>query len=103
VGGRWLLPSAILKLGLMVIPLTTGLPGGASAQALGTMQVTARVLPGAPAWAGLAEAQALGRQVLLSPVPGSHLRRADLVQARAELAMTGRERRLLVRVDYPRN
>jgi hypothetical protein len=67
------------------------------------MQVTARVLPGGPAWAGLTEAQVLGRQVLRSPATGLHLRRADLVQARAELATTGGRRRLLVRVDYPRN
>ncbi len=103
MGGRWLSARAILKFGLMVVPLTAGLPSGASAQALGTMQVTARVLPGGPAWAGLAEAQILGRQALLSPAGGSHLRRGDLVQARAELATTGDRRRLLVTVDYPRN
>jgi hypothetical protein len=67
------------------------------------MQVTARVLPGGAAWAGLAEAQSLARQVLLSPAADSDMRRADLVQAKAELDSTGGRRRLLVRVDYPRN
>jgi hypothetical protein len=101
VGCLW--GRTILRLGLIVAPLTAGLPGGASAQALGTMQVTARVLPGGAAWLGLAEAQALGRQVLLSPAPGPHLSRNDLVRTRAEFASTGGRRRLLVTVDYPRN
>ena len=87
----------------MVLPLAAGLPDGASAQALGTMQVTARVVPGGPAWAALAEARLVGRQALLAPGAGSKLRRAELVQARAELASTGGRRRLVVTVDYPRN
>ena len=75
----------------------------ARAMALGTMQVTARVLSGGPGWAGLAEAQVLARDALLSPAAVSDIRRAGLVQARAELATTGGRRRLLVTVDYPRN
>jgi hypothetical protein len=94
---------AMLRLGLLAVPLMVAFPGWASAQALGTMQVTARVLPGRPAWAGLAEAQILAREALLSPAAGSDVRRAGLVQARAELATTGGRRRLLVTVDYPRN
>ena len=94
---------AMLRLGLLAIPLMVSFPGWASAQALGTMQVTARVLPGRPAWAGLAEAQMLAREALLSPAAGSDVRRAGLVQARAELATIGGRRRLLVTVDYPRN
>lgn len=94
---------AMLRLGLLAVPLMVSFPGWASAQALGTMQVTARVLSGRPSWAGLAEAQILAREVLLSPAAGSDIRRAGLVQARAELATTGGRRRLLVTVDYPRN
>jgi hypothetical protein len=94
---------AMLRLGLLVVSLMVSFPGWASAQALGTMQVTARVLPGRPAWAGLAEAQILAREALLSPAAGSDVRRAGLVQARAELATTGGRRHLLVTVDYPRN
>jgi hypothetical protein len=94
---------AMLRLGLLAVPLMVTFPGWASAQALGTMQVTARVFPGRPAWAGLAEAQMLAREALLSPAAGSDVRRAGLVQARAELATTGGRRRLLVTVDYPRN
>jgi hypothetical protein len=94
---------AMLRLGLLALPLMVAFPGWASAQALGTMQVTARVLPGRPAWAGLAEAQMLAREALLSPAAGLDVRRAGLVQARAELATIGGRRRLLVTVDYPRN
>jgi hypothetical protein len=94
---------AMLRLGLLAVPMMVSFPGWASAQALGTMQVTARVLPGRPGWAGLAEAQILAREALLSPPAGSDIRRAGLVQARAELSTTGGRRRLLVTVDYPRN
>ena len=94
---------ALLRLGLLAVPLMVSFPGWVSAQALGTMQVTARVLSGGPGWAGLAEAQVLAREALLSPAAVSDLRRAGLVQARAELATTGGRRRLLVTVDYPRN
>ena len=94
---------AMLRLGLLTVPLMVSFPGWASAQALGTMQVTARVLSGGPGWAGLAEAQVLAREALLSPAAVSDIRRAGLVQARAELATIGDRRRLLVTVDYPRN
>ena len=94
---------ATLRLGVLAMALVAAFPAGASAQALGTMQVTARVLPGPPAWAGLTEAQALARQVLLSSSAGPQIRRAGLVQARAELASTGERRSLLVTVHYPRN
>jgi hypothetical protein len=94
---------AMLRLGLLAVLLMVSFPGWVSAQALGTMQVTARVLSGGPGWAGLAEAQVLAREALLSPAAGSDIRRAGLVQARAELATIGGRRRLLVTVDYPRN
>ena len=94
---------AMLRLGLLTVPLMVSFPGWVSAQALGTMQVTARVLSGGPGWAGLAEAQVLAREALLSPAAASDIRRAGLVQARAELATIGDRRRLLVTVDYPRN
>jgi hypothetical protein len=92
-----------LRLGLLALPLIVAFPAGASAQGLGTMQVTARVHPGRPSWTGLTEAQALAQQVLRSSSDGPEIRRAGLVQARGELASTGERRLLLVRVDYPRN
>jgi hypothetical protein len=101
--GRRPLTGAILRIGLVLAPLAAALPGGASAQALGTMQVTARVLPSRPAWAGLTEAQALAQQVLMASPAEPQTRRTGLVLARAGLASTAGQRRLLVRVDYPRN
>ena len=94
---------AMLRLALLTVPLMVSFPGWASAQALGTMQVTARVLPGRPVWAGLSEARTLAQQVLLSSKAAPETRRAGLVQARAELTTAGGRRRLLVTVDYPRN
>lgn len=94
---------AILRVWLLVAPLAIVLPGGASAQALGTMQVTALVLPAGPGWDGLTEAQALARQVVLARPTDPETRRAGLVLARAELTTTAGRRRLLVTVDYPRN
>ena len=99
--GRWTV--ATLRMGLLTALLAAVLPAGVSAQALGTMQVTARVLPGGPAWAGLAEARVLARQALLSPPATPRTRRAGLVQTRAELTTTAARRRLLVTVQYPRN
>jgi hypothetical protein len=94
---------AILRLGLLTVTLVVSFPGWASAQALGTMQVTAQVLPGGPGWAGLAEAQILTRQALHSPAAPLDIRRAGLVQARAELTTARGPMRLRVTVDYPRN
>ena len=108
VPGRRSLTGTVFKLGLLVVFLAIAVPGAASAQALGTMQVTARVRPGAPSWAGLAEAQTLARQVLLrpwglGPNGGGEVRRAGLVQAHADLAPATGPRRLVITVDYPRN
>jgi hypothetical protein len=102
--GHSSLAAWMVRFGLLVAPLSAALPGAASAQALGTMQVTARVLSGGPSWVGLAEAQALTRQVPLSPSGGTEIRRAGLVQARAAaLGSTGGPRRLLITIDYLRN
>jgi hypothetical protein len=94
--------SAIPRIGLAVL-LTAALPAGVSAQALGTMQVTARVIPGRPAWDGLSEARTLARAALLAPSTASGTRRADLVQARAEFNSSPARRRLMITVNYPRN
>ena len=108
VPGAHSMAGAVLKLGLLAVSLVAAVPGAASAQALGTMQVTARVRPGAPSWAGLAEAQTLARQVLFRPSGfGPHgraeVRRAGLVQAHADFAPASGPRRLVITVDYPRN
>jgi|SRR5919109_1158914 hypothetical protein len=95
--------SAFARAGVLPLLLLTSLPCRVSAQGLGTMQVTARVLPGGPAWAGLHEAHALARQVLSSPVESPETRRAGLVHTRAEITSEGGRRRLLITVQYPHN
>lgn len=101
--GHCSLAAWMVRLALLVAPTAAVSPGAASAQALGTMQVTARVHPGRPSWAGLAEVQALVRQARFIPFGGTEIRRAGLVQTRASLASTGGPRRLVITIDYPRN
>ena len=94
---------AFARAAVLPLLLLASLPCRASAQGLGTMQVTARVLPGGPAWAGLHEAHALAQQVLSSPVESPDTRRAGLVRTRAEVTSQGGRRRLLITVHYPHN
>jgi hypothetical protein len=101
--GRWSWVGAVVRLGLLPGLLLAAVPGVVSAQSLGTMQVTARVLPGRPGWAGLSEARGLTRNVLSAPWTGTRTHRAGLVLTRAELAPAERRRRLLVTIHYPHN
>ena len=56
--------------------LALGLPGTSSAQALGTMQVAARVVPASVGWTGLAEAgvaaRSGGRGLLIVTIQHPH-------------------------------
>jgi hypothetical protein len=92
-----------MQLALLLALLAAGAPGGVSAQAAGTMQVTARVLPAEAGWSGLAEARSLVRGVLEAPRMAPATRRAGLVRTRAELAPINGRRRLLVTIHYPHN
>ena len=83
---RPLASGATLRLALLILPMAAAPPGGASAQAFGTMQVTARVLPGLPPWAGVREAQALAERARRAPFSGSEIRQAGLVRARVDVA-----------------
>jgi hypothetical protein len=94
--------AAVLRLGLLSPLLAASVPDGVSAQALGTMQVTARVLPGQPGWTAVSEAGALVRYVV-STGAGAQSRHADLVQARSEVASVRGRRRLLITIHYPHN
>ena len=84
-------------------------PGALSAQALGTMQVSARVVPAAVAWAGVAEAKAAVRAAAHESGGtglvrrASLVRRAGLVWARAELPAPGSGDPLVVTVHHPFN
>ena len=100
---RCLPTGAILRLAFLTVPLAAALPAGASAQALGTMQVTARVLPGRPSWTAVSVARILAEQLHLSPSSSPTVRRAGLVHARADLVPVAGSRRLRITVDYPRN
>lgn len=90
---------------LMVLSVLTVLapPVAASAQGIGTMQVTARVLPAATAWTGLAEVRAAARDLALARAGGPLVRRTGLVQTRAEVRRSGSRRLLLVTLQHPRN
>jgi hypothetical protein len=94
---------ALPGLGLITLLVAVARPDGVSAQALGTMQVTARVIPGEPGWAAFSEASALARQVGSPSVSQSETRRVGLVQARAELASGQGRRRLLITIHYLHN
>ena len=94
---------ALPGLGLITLLVAVACPGGVSAQALRTMQVTAQVLPGGPGWAGFSEARALAWRVGSASSPESETRRVGLVQARAELVSGQGRRRLLITVHYPHN
>jgi hypothetical protein len=99
--GAW--SDALVRVAVPVALLAPGLPGGVSAQALGTMQVSARVLPGRPSWSGLSEAQGLARRLLQAPSSSPATSRTGLVRTRAELASVNGRRRLLVTIHYPHN
>ena len=104
VGAAWTCGNRALPgLGLVTLLVAVASPDGVSAQALGTMQVTARVLPGGPGWAGYSEARALARQVDSASASASETRHVGLVQARAEVASGQGRRRLLITIHYPHN
>ena len=94
---------ALLRVASAYAALALVLPCAASAQALGTMQVRARVLPAQVGWHALAEVSGLARRAVLAPEAGAVTRRAGLVQARAEVALVNGRRRLLVTVHHPHN
>ena len=92
----------ILRLGPLVALLSAALPLGVSAQALGTMQVTARVVPAEASWGGLTTAQALALEVLSHPTSRA-VRREDVARVEAAVASGDGPRRVLLTIDYPRN
>ena len=101
--GRTCRNGALPGLCLVTLLVALARPDGVSAQALGTMQVTARVLPGGPGWAGFSEARALARRVGSAPASDSETHHVGLVQARAEAASGQGRRRLLITIHYPHN
>jgi hypothetical protein len=94
LGAAWGL--AALRLGGLSVLLAMGLSRQVSAQAIGTMQVTARVIPASASWAALTEAQEAAR----APSP---VRRAGLTLTSVELQARGARRSLVVTINYPQN
>jgi hypothetical protein len=97
----------ILRLAASLGLLALGLPGTSSAQALGTMQVAARVIPASVGWTGLAEARLVARSAS-GRQPGLVLiRRGRLVHASAEIHPSsghpGGSRLLIVTIQHPHN
>jgi hypothetical protein len=94
---------AILRLACLAALLSAGTSGGAHAQGIGTMQVTARVLPARPSWVALEETRAAALAVLHEPSTPAGRRRSRLVLTRAEFQAQGSRRTLVVTLDYPHN
>jgi hypothetical protein len=83
--------------------LALALPQASYAQALGTMQVTARVVPAPVAWTGLAEAGEAARSAVRDPSAMPVVRRGRLLQARAEIRDSACSGLLIVTVQHLRN
>lgn len=83
--------------------LASTLPRTSSAQALGTMQVTARVVPASVAWAGVAEVEQAVRRATADPAGRVSVRRGRLIQARTEVRASGGRRLLIVTLQHPHN
>ena len=104
---RTFLPGPLTRCMAVAAALALGLPGVSHAQALGTMQVSARVLPADAAWTGLAESR-LAAQSLVSR-PGGRgaaqpvVRRTGMVLTRAQVVRQAGQPLLLVTVQHPHN
>ena len=110
VGGtsdRALLAGWILRMAALVGCLVLGLPGTSSAQALGTMQVAARVVPAAVGWTGLAEARVAVRSAVALQPGRAFIRRGGLVHTTAQIHLSsGRASGrglLIVTLQHPHN
>jgi hypothetical protein len=93
----------VASLGLLAL----GFPGALSAQALGTMQIAARVVPASVAWIGLAEARLAALSAAEGQAGLALIRRGRVVHATAEIhPSTGRaedRRVLIVTIQHPHN
>jgi hypothetical protein len=95
--------AGILRLAAVSGFLALSLPETSSAQALGTMQVTARVIPASVAWSGVAEAGLAARSVAQWNAGRPLIQRNGLVHTRAEIRPTESRPLLVVTVHYPHN
>jgi hypothetical protein len=93
----------ILRLAVVAALLTLSLQGTSSAQALGTMQVTARVAPASVAWSAVAEAALAVQSVAQWNSDRPLIRRNGLVHTLTEIRPTGSRRLLVVTIHHPHN
>ncbi|MGH7580487.1 MAG: hypothetical protein ACREM9_09980 [Gemmatimonadales bacterium] len=93
----------ILRFGAFCALLVLGLPGATSAQAIGTMQVSARVVSATAAWTGLREAGLAARQAAGEPNGPPAVRDNGVLRTRAEVRESRGRRFLLVTIQHPRN
>ena len=102
-GDRTSVVPAALRLAGLTLLLATALSQSARAQASGTLQVTAHVLPAAASWSAWHEARAAIQALRRDPSAGSTVRRSGLVRTSAELQEAGSRRRLVVTLQHPHN
>jgi hypothetical protein len=95
--------SAGARIAWLAASLVVTLPTGASAQGTGTMQVTARVLPGRPPWHALAEVASAVAAFSPAPGPGGARPRSGVVRAGVEVLREGERQSLVVTVQHPVN
>jgi hypothetical protein len=93
----------ILRIGAFCALLALGLPRSSAAQAVGTMQVSARVVAATAAWTGLEEAGLATRMAVREQGARPVIRNQGVVRTRAEIHQAGDQRLVLVTVQYPRN
>jgi hypothetical protein len=105
--GRALQAGWIPRMAALLGLLALGLPGTSSAQALGTMQVAARVVPASVGWTGLAEASIAARGAAGREPGRALIHRGRLVHATAEIhpsnGLAGGRRLLIVTIQHPHN
>ena len=83
--------------------LAVALPGISSAQSIGTMQVSARVVPASAAWSGLSEAGLAARAAVQAPSARPLVRRNGLVHSATEIRTVGSRRVVFVTLQHPHN
>jgi hypothetical protein len=83
--------------------LVAGLPAICYAQAIGTMQATARVVPAAAAWTGVSVAGHAARAAVGIPTGHAMTLRHGLVRAAGEIRTVRNRREVLVTIQHPHN
>ena len=99
----WTAVAAGLRLAGITLALTSAWGQRVSAQSIGTMQVTARVIPATASWAALDEARVAIRRLTRQEPEGPTVSSTGVFRTRAEVRTGGGRRRLVVTVDHPRN